>query len=395
MNDAEWDRLLKQSLTNEVAPDDKLNQTIVNQLTERSRVKHQYKKRLSAALVAVVLLLVLSVSAYAASQLFSAKQVAERLGDSLLGEAFESEHAIEINESKAAGDYLFTLYGIVSGAGLSQFPHSAEEIYPERTYAVVSIARLDGEPMPSTADPEYGQESFFVSPLIKGLKPWQVNIFTMRGGYSEIVIDGVMYRMIECNQVEMFADRGIYMAFSSGSSSFRKEAFEYDEQTGEIAVKEDYPGAAVLFDVPLDSTKANRAKAEAYLEQLLNPTPEAEPEASIEEEWVIWMQALRAKIQSGESIGETIADSIKEVSYADSGNITYTYEDWSITASPEQLFADGEIGFTDRRLPISGDSDDIYKAALFHKDENGVITGRVVILDKANTPELLNINESQ
>lgn len=393
MNDAEWDRLLKQSLTNEVEPDDKLNQTIVNQLTDRSRMKHPYKKRFSAALVAVVLLLVLSVSAYAASQLFSAKQVAERLGDSLLADAFASEDAIELNQSKAAGDYLFTLHGIVSGAGLSQFPHSAEEIYPERTYAVVSIARLDGEPMPRTADPEYGQESFFVSPLIKGLKPWQVNIMTMDGGHSEIVIDGIMYRMIECNQVEMFADRGIYMAFSSGSSFFRKEAFEYDERTGEITVKEDYSGAAALFDVPLDTAKANHEKAEAYLEQLLTPT--AESTSDKEEDWVLWMQALRAKIQSGESIGETIADSIKEVSYDDSGKITYTYEGRTITESPEQLFAEGESGFTDRRLPISGDSDDIYRAVLFHKDENGVITGRIVILDQVNTPELFISNGSQ
>ncbi|WP_019636498.1 hypothetical protein [Paenibacillus fonticola] len=39
----------------------------------------------------------------------------------------------------------------------------------------------------------------------------------------------------------------------------------------------------------------------------------------------------------------------------------------------------GQIGFTDRKMPISGDGE-FYKALLFHRDENGVITGRIVVL---------------
>lgn len=32
-----------------------------------------------------------------------------------------------------------------------------------------------------------------------------------------------------------------------------------------------------------------------------------------------------------------------------------------------------------------GGADDIYEAVLFHRDENGVITGRIVVLDEEPT----------
>ncbi|GIP36589.1 hypothetical protein [Paenibacillus sp. J2TS4] len=383
MKDADWERLLKQSLVSAAEPEEKLNESIIHQLKERSQMKHKYRKRLSAGLLAAVLLLVLSVSAYAAVQLFSAKQVVEHLGDQLLADAFDSKDAIQINQSKASGDYRFTLHGLVSGAGLSEFPHSREAIYPDRTYAVVSIARLDGKPMPNISDPEYGKEPFFVSPLIKGLKPWQFNIASMHGAYSEDVIDGVMYRILECDQVEIFADRGVYLAISS-TTFYSIEAFRYDEITGEIQVREDYPGAAVLFDLPLDAAKADLVKAEAYIEAHPSSSQGSnERFADAEEpEWVKWMAGLRAQIRNGEAIGETIPESVKEVSYDDSGNIIYTFDDGrSLTESPEHLFEEGQIGFSDRRLPISG-GDGIYQAMLFHRDENGVITGRIVVLDE-------------
>jgi len=390
MKDADWEQVLKQSLATSAEPDEKLNESILHQLKERNHMKKTYKKKLSAALLATALLVVLSISAYAASQLFSAKEVAEHLGDRLLASAFESKDAIEINESKASGDYLFTLHGLVSGAGLSEFRHSAEEIYPDRTYAVVSITRQDGNPMPSTADSEYNSDPFFISPLIKGQKPWQVNIVTMNGGYSEIVIDGVLYRLIECDQVEIFADRGVYLAISSGSPFFNTQAFEYDETTGEIQAIEEYAGASVLFELPLNTTKADHMKAEAYLEELLRPWSEEASDRNEQsseaegEEWSNWIDSIRAKIRNGEEIGETITESIQEVDYDDSGNITYSYDGWSVVASIEQLFDEGQTGFTDRRLPISGD-DHRMSAVLFHRDENGVITGRIVILNEEIT----------
>jgi hypothetical protein len=397
MKDADWERLLRHSLASTDEPEDKLNQSLIHQLNERVQKKHKYKKR-TAGLLAAVLLLALSLSAYAATQLFSAKQVTEHLGDPMLAAAFETKDAIVINQTMASGDYNFMLHGIVSGAHLSEFPHSSEDINPDRTYAVVSISRQDGKPMPNTADPEYGKNSFFISPLINGLKPWQYNISSMNGAYSETVIDGVMYRLIECDQLEMFADRGVYLAMSSGTTFYSNEAFRYDEVTGEIQAREDYAGAALLFDLPLDVAKANPAKVEAYLKAHPSSSQgsnerstDTEEEEKVDEEGPNWMADFKAKIRNGERFGETIPKSEKEVTYDDSGNMIYTYGDWHVTSPKEfSLFEEGQIGFSDKRLTVSGGTDGVYSAVLFHRDEYGVITGRIIVLDEWYPPRTGN-----
>ncbi len=181
------------------------------------------------------------------------------------------EGAIVINQSATADGYQFTLHGIVSGEELSEFNSSTEHLQPTRTYAVLSISRQDGTPMPTTQDEQYGQTPFFISPLIKGQQPWRVNIASMNGGYSEFVREGIMYRLIECDEIEMFADRGIYLAIISNNSFYTIDAFDYDETTGELSPKADYQGANILFDLPLDVTKADYEKAEQYLQKLLSP----------------------------------------------------------------------------------------------------------------------------
>lgn len=132
----------------------------------------------------------------------------------------------------------------------------------------MSIAKTDGGKMPGTSDEAYGQVPFFISPLIKGQKPWQVNIASMNRGYSECVVDGVMYRLIECDGVEMFADRGLYLCVST-TRFFDINAFDYDEKTGEVSPKAEFDGVNVLFDLPLDVKKADHEKAGKYLKQLL------------------------------------------------------------------------------------------------------------------------------
>jgi hypothetical protein len=93
------------------------------------------------------------------------------------------------------------------------------------------------------------------------------------------------------------------------------------------------------------------------------------------------MEELRAKVRSGESIEETIPKSIQEVDYDDSGNIQYIYEGWKYTTPPEQIFKEGQVGFSDHFSIIV--ENDGYKALLFYRDENGVITGRLVVLDSS------------
>ena len=377
MNDSEkWERMLKQALAAPGEPEEKLNQSILNRAEERNSMNRVYRKRISAGVMVAALTLVMSVTAIAATQFFSSDQVAVQLGEKMLAKAFESKDAIEINQSAVSGDYKFTLHGIVSGAGLKELneSNSTNEIHPERTYAVVSIARQDGRPMPKTSDPEYGEESFFISPLIKGLKPWQVNIASMRGGYSEVVLNGIQYRLIECDDVEMFADRGVYLAVSSGSPFYNSEAFAYNESTGEVTAKSDYDGVSLLMDLPLDKAKADPAKAEAYLKELLKEPESGTKTDPAETELANRIEELKKRLADG----KVIPESVKEVTYDKEGRINYEYDGWNVKLSPEMLFAEGQTGFSDS-VQFS-EADGHYLGLQFHKDEKGVITGMVIDL---------------
>lgn len=92
----------------------------------------------------------------------------------------------------------------------------------------------------------------------------------MNGNCSEFVEDGVLYRLLECDTVAMFADRGLYIGVCSGFIP-GPDTFLMDQETGEIAANPDYPGISVVFDLPLDPALADPAQAEEYLNALHNP----------------------------------------------------------------------------------------------------------------------------
>ncbi|MDQ8739239.1 hypothetical protein [Paenibacillus sp. LHD-38] len=60
-------------------------------------MKRGNRKRVSVGLLVVILTLVLSVTAFVATQLFNSKEIAEHLRDRNLAVAFEGSEAIEIN----------------------------------------------------------------------------------------------------------------------------------------------------------------------------------------------------------------------------------------------------------------------------------------------------------
>lgn len=366
-----WDRMLREALASDEEPEEQLNKNVINRYKERNKMRTTYKRRISIGVLVAVFTLLLSVSAFAAVKLFNSQQVAEHLGEGLLAEAFASSDAIEVNESATSGDYKITLHGIVSGAGLKGLEKPPSEISPEKTYAVVSIANADGSPMPKTSDPAYGEVPFFVSPLIKGQKPWQVNIATMNGSYSEIVLDGVMYRIIECDGVEMFADKGVYLAVIGASSFYSNEAIAYDEQTGEVSANSDYPGTSVLFDLPLDKSKADPAKAEAYLRELLKEPAKTAADDEAEAEMARKSEEWKGKIFEG----TTIPESVKKVTYDDQGRINYEFDGWNVKQSPDLVFAEGQTG----DFPVQfSERDGKVWALVFTIDDKGDITGKVI-----------------
>ena len=205
-------------------------------------------------------------SVLAATKYLKMGEVAEKSGIEM-EHSFSEENVTEINETKEAGEYRFTLLGIASGEAWVQSSLSQQITDLQGMYAAVAIERLDGTSMADTSDEQYAELRFFISPLIAGLKPWQYNIVSMNGGYTDIVEDGILYRLISCDDIALFADRELYLCISD-TVFYDTNAYQYDENSGKISRNTEYDGINLLFSLPIDASKADRAAAAAYLERL-------------------------------------------------------------------------------------------------------------------------------
>lgn len=256
------EQLYKAALSSSDTPDPALNQSIIQNLEEKTYMNTK-TNRILRPLMAVALVALLSVSAFAAWHFLSPADVADQFDAPALAEAFRSEDALLIQESQSQNGYDISLLGIVSGSGLTALDSTVDTA---KTYAVVAIEKQNGV-MPDVSDDAFDEVPFFVSPLITGQTPWMYNIASMGGGYSTCVVDGVMYRLIECDSVEMFADRGLKLIVSS-TNFYSTEAFDYNETTGLVSPKPDFDGVNMIFDLPIDPAKGNFEAAQAYLDTL-------------------------------------------------------------------------------------------------------------------------------
>lgn len=235
------------------------------------RKKMGYKRKIWAAATAAACVLVMSVTAVATVKYLSRDEILDDMRDAEAQEAFEKGEVLEVNQVIESGDYLFTLYGVATREALTENDMdilSGEDSRDEgSTFVVVSIAYKDGTPMPSTRDPEYNELEFFVSPLIQGLDPWLYNAISMGGSYGEMERNGILYRIMECDDIALFADRELYLCIMD-STFYRKNAYIYNEADGTITPNEDYEGVNVLFDLPIDASRADAEKAQEYLKRL-------------------------------------------------------------------------------------------------------------------------------
>lgn len=288
----DFDELLKRVLTPSDEPGDILNWKIIAQVKENKNMK-QKKKKISAAVIAATLAATTSITAFAAWRYLDAADVADRLGEENVAKSFVEESVTpnenaEDTENNAAekqsyGGYQVTMLGLASGDSLSENPRiSNGEVRSDRTYCVVMIQREDG----TAIDEE--QENYFVSPLIKGLNPGLYNIVSMAGNYSEFVEDGVLYRLIECDNIAYFADRTIYLCVTD-TSFYDSTLYHYNED-GSITRNEEYPGLNALFTLKMDASLADPVKAQELIDRINSPEEddteiEVPPEAAKAMEW--------------------------------------------------------------------------------------------------------------
>lgn len=208
-------------------------------------------------LLAAAIVLLIGTSVYAAYRLLSPREIAMQAGYENLASVFEKDGCKFDLPPQQSGDYTIRILGITSGKNLTRFV----DVDKERSFIVGAISRTDGGKL---AD----YTGIQMSPLISGYEPWSVNIFTLNGGKSEFISDDDMadYFVYECDTLEIFADRTVYISFYEGIAP-SKEIFKYNAD-GTIDFNESYTGVKALFEIPLDKSKANPEKAAEIAEQI-------------------------------------------------------------------------------------------------------------------------------
>lgn len=388
MNDNELDILLKNALHSDFVPDRGLDLQITQNAEKRERLGAKRIRPILVFIMVFCALLFCSVVAFAAWKLLAPKDIALGYGDKQLAKAFESEDAILMDESQAYGDYTVTLLGTVSGKNITDFAAEGDNVNPDKTYATVAIARTDGTPIPGPSSAEYGKPPFFVSPLVQGLNPQKYNIVTMQGGYSEIVKDGILYRIIECDNVEIFADRRIYLCVTN-SLFYDRDAYNYNKDTGEISVNNGYKGMNLLFDLPLNKDKANNDAAERYLKGLdkvcqdgSDAADKAVPQEVTGENKTISQGENDSEDAEPCGLVKEILDNWTFVSEQRStpdeeGKVYFSFKkknggSSATIISVNELFAENETGYS-KDVWRTSDGDEHTYAFLTYRDENGEI----------------------
>ncbi len=278
-----FDKVLSCALTAEEIPGRELNEQLVLKAKERKKMKREEminkkksgrrgnSRKFPAAVVAAAVLCVSSISAVAAWKYLLPQQVAEHQSE-MLAEAFAGEDAVMVNEVQEVAGYRITFLGVVSGEGLSgSIFENGQEVEPDSTYTVVAIEHADGTPMADTSADAYGDTEFFITPAIRGYNPVWYNAITLTSGetgsagYMDMVEQGVLYRLSECHNMEVFADRELYLCVSE-STFYDNQAYLFDEETGELSRNPEYGKVNALFSLPLDPSKADPSEAARILE---------------------------------------------------------------------------------------------------------------------------------
>ena len=225
------------------------------QPSEKEQTMMHMTRMKKTALLTAAAVALLAVSVSAAVVWLTPAQVADRVEEPLLAEAFQSEDAIVLDESVTAGDYQITLAGMVSGEDLSVPTDYNGEIINDRTYAVFRVARADGEPLTDYPNLSY-------SPLVDGYHVRCVNAWTLGTTTQQFIEDGVIYCLFDCRNLEMFADHPVRFAIYEGGVP-NTDLFSMAED-GTISLRENVVGA--LFTLPLDESRADPAAAQAFVE---------------------------------------------------------------------------------------------------------------------------------
>jgi len=216
------------------------------------------KKSVRIALVAAIISL-FAISALAFSGLLTPSQLAAYFKQDEAVNAFGNGDKQISSQTVEDNGYVFTLEGIASGTEIEYLAGDAAEA--SKNYVVIACRKSDNSEI------TYDDSVTFI-PLFEGYEPWHVNGFKLRGGASvhKTVYNNVLYYLWDFADFEVFADKKIYIA---GFEGIAPSADEFTMNgDGSIDFSDKYEGTKVMFEIKLDSSKADSAKAEELINAL-------------------------------------------------------------------------------------------------------------------------------
>lgn len=243
--------------------------------------------RLAAAAAALCCLCAGGVAA--AGHFLAPTQVAQQMEQRDLSALFAGPDAVQVEETQQAGDYTVTLLGLTSGANVTEYWSSdwEETDAPRgRSYAVLAVSRRDGTPMADldAETPDVTVSNSLVSPVLGApdCPLMDYNVYTMNGARRDLVEEGVHYILVETDLLEPFADKNPQLAVvlnSTDGISDLLNGYTQDPETGTIAPKAGMESRCLLFDLPIDESKADPEQAAALRDQWLGTGVAAEENA--------------------------------------------------------------------------------------------------------------------
>ena len=216
-----------------------------------------YMKKTVKILIAATLIFVLiSVSAFAISNLLSAGDVAEHFGESQVADSFVKQS--NITKSVTDKGYTVSFLGLVNGEKIE-----SDTIQSECSYYVVSVASADGTPLSAADGNPLG-----MSVIIEGYPAWKVNTWSLNTSADGMEENGVLYYLYSCDNLDIFADKNVHLAVYEGFVPH--DGIITMQSDGTFAFAENYNGFKAMFRLPLDPAKADPAAAneilKAYIE---------------------------------------------------------------------------------------------------------------------------------
>ena len=275
--------------------------------------------RLAAAAAALCCLCAGGVAA--AGHFLAPTQVAQQMEQRDLSALFAGPDAVQVEETQQAGDYTVTLLGLTSGANVTEYWSSdwEETDAPRgRSYAVLAVSRRDGTPMADldAETPDVTVSNSLVSPVLGApdCPLMDYNVYTMNGARRDLVEEGVHYILVETDLLEPFADKNPQLAVvlnSTDGISDLLNGYTQDPETGTIAPKAGMESRCLLFDLPIDESKADPEQAAALRDQWLGTGVAAEENADgqdlLDDLATITPEQVRAQgtLQSTETVSIT------------------------------------------------------------------------------------------